>query len=81
MSPAKAWSTWERSWARNCTERERVRGLPVRRCWTFIPRSKRPEHTRRNAMRSRCWGSMFAWILNTKPENASAVGATSPSSV
>ena len=29
-----------------------------------------------NAMRSRCWGSMFAWILKTKPLNRSSPGAT-----
>ena len=27
-------------------------------------------------MRSRCFGSMFAWILNTKPENAGSAGCT-----
>ncbi|MNZ30687.1 hypothetical protein D3C78_479650 [compost metagenome] len=31
------------------------------------------------AMRSRCFGSMFAWILNTKPENFSSVGSTTRS--
>ena len=29
-----------------------------------------------NAMRSRCFGSMFAWILNTKPVSFSSVGST-----
>ena len=32
-----------------------------------MPRVYLPEHRRMNAMRSRCTGSMFAWILNTKP--------------
>ena len=27
-------------------------------------------------MRSRCLGSMLAWILNTKPENFGSLGAT-----
>ena len=45
-----------------------------RRCLIFMPRSKRPEHTRRKAMRSRWAGSILAWILNTKPENARFVG-------
>ena len=44
-------------------------GLPVRPWVTTMPRSKRPEQTRRNAMRSRCDGSMLACTLNTKPEN------------
>ena len=30
-----------------------------------------------NAMRSRWPGSMFAWILNTKPVSASSCGSTS----
>ena len=29
-----------------------------------------------NAMRSRCAGSMFAWILNTKPASFSSNGST-----
>ena len=33
------------------------------------------------AMRSRCCGSIFAWILNTKPLNASLSGPTDPMSV
>ena len=41
-----------------------------------MPRSKWPEHTRMNAMRSRCAGSMLAWILNTKPENFGSAGCT-----
>ena len=27
-------------------------------------------------MRSRCFGSMFAWILNTKPVNGASAGST-----
>ena len=29
--------------------------------------------TRMNAIRSRCFGSILAWILNTKPENFSSL--------
>ena len=49
---------------------------PRRKCLTFMPRSKRPEHTRKKAMRSRWAGSMFAWILKTKPVNGCSDGAT-----
>ena len=41
---------------------------------TLMPFTNLPEHTRRNAMRSRCDGSMFAWILKTKPLKRSSVG-------
>ena len=41
-----------------------------------MPASYLPEHTRRKATRSRCCGSMLAWILNTKPVNVSSSGAT-----
>ena len=54
-------------------------GLPVRPCVTTMPRSNRPEHTRRNAMRSRCALSMLACTLNTKPANGSSSGRGSPS--
>ena len=33
-----------------------------------MPRVSLPEHSRANAMRSRWFGSMFAWILNTKAD-------------
>ena len=42
--------------------------------------SNRPEQTRTNATRSRWRGSMFAWILKTKPVNRSSVGLTMPES-
>ena len=42
-----------------------------------MPRSKWPEATRRNAMRSRCDGSMLAWILKTTPVNFGSSGLTS----
>ena len=38
-------------------------------------RSNLPEQMRMNATRSRCCGSMFAWILNTKPVSLLFVGA------
>ena len=41
-----------------------------------MPRSNLPEHMRTNAMRSRWWRSMFAWILNTKPLNSGREGST-----
>src|SRR4030088_771795 len=48
-----------------------------RRTWNRrMPRAYFPAHTRRNAIRSRCAGSMFAWILNTKPASAASPGAT-----
>ena len=74
MSPANASSTSVRSWAKNWSERLRVSARPVRTCCTSMPRSKRPEQMRVKAMRSRCFGSMFAWILNTKAVNSGEVG-------
>ena len=49
-------------------------GLPVGPWVTTMPRSKRPEHTRTNAMRSRCDGSMLAATLNTNAENGASSG-------
>ena len=51
---------------------------PVRECVTGRSRVNRPEHTRANATRSRCFGSMLPCILKTKPENDSRSGATIP---
>ena len=45
---------------------------------TAMSRSNFPEQTRTKAMRSRWRGSMFAWILKTKPENAGSSGAIVP---
>ena len=39
--------------------------LPVRTSFAFMPRVSLPEHSRAKAMRSRWFGSMLAWILNT----------------
>ena len=41
-----------------------------------MPLKNFPETTRMNATRSRWFGSMFAWILNTNPENSGFVGST-----
>ena len=43
--------------------------LPERTTFRRMPRSKWPEATRTKAMRSRCAGSMLAWILKTTPLN------------
>ena len=75
MSPAKASSAVLRS-LRHEGHGVVDRARPCRRrpgC-SFMPRSKRPEQTRRKAIRSRCAGSMLAWILNTKPENFGSSG-------
>ena len=45
--------------------------LPWRTCRTFMPFWYSPEQMRMNAIRSRCPGSMFAWILNTNPVSLS----------
>jgi hypothetical protein len=42
-----------------------------------MSRSNLPEQTRMKAMRSRCFGSMLAWILKMKPEKAGFSGAIS----
>ncbi len=65
-----------RSWAKkNCGAESEI-GLPVRTSFAFMPRLSLPEQTRMKAMRSRWFGSMFAWILNTKPVIFGSVGAT-----
>ena len=40
--------------------------------------SNLPEQMRTKAMRSRCRGSMFAWILKTNPEKPGSVGCDHP---
>ncbi len=81
MSPAKASSARLRSWARKSTGLCMVIDLPLRGWKSFMPRSKRPEQSRMKASRSRWRGSMFAWILNTKPVTASSLGSISRSAV
>ncbi len=75
MSPEKASSMTVRSWAMNWTGRASVE--PSRRTCVqrLMPRWNLPEQMRTKAIRSRCRGSMFAWILNTKPEKP---GASAP---
>ena len=55
-SPGNASSIVSRSWPNTECAYLVANGLPVRPWVTTMPRSKRPEHTRRNAMRSRCDG-------------------------
>ena len=65
-SPAYASSAIERSCAKKNCGADSVIGLPVRASRAFMPRLSLPETSRANAMRSRWFGSMLAWILNTK---------------
>ncbi len=74
-SPAKASSASERSWAKKNCGAVSAMVLPVRTCFTFMPRVSLPEHTRMKAMRSRWLGSMFAWILKTMPVMAGSVAS------
>ena len=69
MSPAHASSASSRSLAWNSIALCTPSALPVRGTVSFMPRVKWPDASRTNAMRSRCFGSMFAWILNTKPDD------------
>ena len=50
--------------------------MPVRTCLTFMPRVSLPEHSRTKAMRSRWFGSMLAWILNTKADMSASAAVT-----
>ena len=77
-SPAHASSTLLRSRPMSCCAAESRSVFPVRTCSTSMPGSKWPEQRRTKAMRSRCRGSMFAWILNTKPVNSVRVGSIGP---
>ena len=52
--------------------------LPVRPQVMAMPRSNRPEHTRRNAMLSRWAGSMLDCTLNTAALNPASTGWGSP---
>ena len=65
-SPAKASSASARSWAKKNCGLDSDMFLPVRTSFAFMPRVSLPEHSRANAMRSRWFGSMLAWILKTK---------------
>ncbi len=74
-SPGKASSVWPRSAAMKVIAWAIFVSRPARVLNSFMPLLNRPEHTRTKAMRSRCCGSMFAWILNTNPENFSSYGS------
>src|SRR6266576_779010 len=65
-SPAKASSASARSCAKKNCGLDSDMFLPVRTSLAFMPRLSLPEHSRANAMRSRWFGSILAWILNTK---------------
>src|SRR6201993_882233 len=65
-SPAKASSATERSWAKKNCGLDSGMLLPVRTSLAFMPRLSLPEQSRAKAIRSRWFGSMLAWILNTK---------------
>ncbi|OPZ88287.1 MAG: hypothetical protein BWY76_00001 [bacterium ADurb.Bin429] len=66
-SPAYASSTISRSEAMKLSALASFISLPLRTCSAFMPPVKVPEQMRMKATRSRCMGSMLAWILNTKP--------------
>ena len=70
MSPAQASSASSRSCARKSIGLAIAIGLPVRTWKSFMPRWKCPEQSRTKATRSRCFGSMLAWTLKTKPVTA-----------
>ena len=80
-SPGKASSTVSRSGPNAVVAYFVVRSRPVRWLVTLMPRSKRPEQMRANAMRSRCDGSMLACTLNTKAENGLSSGRGSSTAV
>ena len=77
MSPGKASSNI----SRRCERKERALfvliSLPLRTIFNFMPRWKWPEQIRKKATRSRCAGSIFAWILKTTAEHFFSSGLTS----
>ncbi len=77
MSPAKASSAAWRSAAMKVSASAMRISLSSRTWYMRMPRLYLPEHRRMKAMRSRCCGSMFAWILNTKPVSLPSVASTS----
>ncbi len=76
MSPAKASSSNSRRCDKKLTTVFGRSSLPERTTLSFMPRSKCPLAQRTKAMRSRCAGSILAWILNTTPLNLGSVGCT-----
>ena len=79
MSPGNASSRVSRSCPNTEWAYLVANGLPVGSWVTTMPRSNRPEHTRTNATRSRCDGSMLACTLNTNAENGSSILRAAPS--
>src|SRR5690606_11614114 len=80
VSSRRRHTRFSRDWSSDvCSSDLILMSLPMRTWRIFMPCSYLPEHTRMKAMRSRCLGSMFAWILNTKPLKAGSVGSTSRS--
>ena len=76
MSPAHASSANSRSAARNRTGFDTAIGFLLRTCSSFMPRLKCPDANRTKATRSRCFGSILACTLKTKPETLDSSGAT-----
>ena len=76
MSPAKAVSSSSRRWLMKLTTVLGRSSLPLRTTFRRMPRVNSPLATRKNAMRSRCAGSILAWILKTTPENFFSSGLT-----
>ena len=76
-SPGHASAAISRSLAMKVSALASFISLPVRTWKVFMPALKRPEQTRMKATRSRCCGSMLAWILNTKPVSLFSSGAIS----
>ena len=75
-SPAKASSaSWRSRAKKNCGACSGM-VLPVRTCFSFMPRTSRPEQIRAKAMRSRWFGSILAWILNTKAVSPGSEAST-----
>ena len=74
MSPANASSSSSRRCDRKLTTVFGRSSLPERTTFSRMPRSKWPDATRTNAIRSRCAGSMLAWILKTTPDELRLVG-------
>ena len=77
MSPATASSPSSRSAAKKKIGFWMAKVLPVRTWLSFMPRLNLPEQMRKNATRSRWFGSMLACTLNTKPATFGSDGRIS----
>src|ERR1051325_4090728 len=76
-SPGYASSSVSRSLPKSLCELDRRTFFFEREWCTVMSRSNLPEQTRMKATRSRCFGSMFAWILKMNPENPGCSGEIS----